>query len=145
MVGLRIALVALFFVAGAGAFAQVTSPLAGGATTVSGVVVTASRADLLGKAVTASQGSVTSEALKLRPAYRVGELLESVPGLVVTLHSGEGKAPQYLARGFNLDHGTDIANFIDDIPINRPTNAHGQGYADLNFIIPQVLDGLEYT
>ncbi len=88
---------------------------------------------------------MTQEELRLRPAYRVGELLESVPGLVVTLHSGEGKAPQYLARGFNLDHGTDIANFVDDMPVNRPTNAHGQGYADLNFIIPETLAGLEYT
>ncbi len=109
------------------------------------VVVTASRADLLGKAVTASQGSVTKEELQLRPAYRVGQLLETVPGLVVTVHSGEGKAYQYLLRGFNLDHGTDIANFVDDIPVNRPTNAHGQGYSDLNFVIPQVLDGLDYT
>jgi outer membrane receptor for Fe3+-dicitrate len=109
------------------------------------IVVTASRLDLLGKVITASQGSVTQEELSLRPAYRVGQLLESVPGLVVTLHSGEGKAPQYLARGFNLDHGTDIANFIDDIPINRSTNAHGQGYSDLNFIIPQTLAGLDYT
>jgi outer membrane receptor protein involved in Fe transport len=109
------------------------------------VIVTASRAELLGKAVTASQGTVTKEELQLRPAYRVGQLLETVPGLVVTVHSGEGKAYQYLLRGFNLDHGTDIANFIDDIPINRPTNAHGQGYSDLNFVIPQVLDGLDYT
>ena len=114
-------------------------------TAVSEVVVTASRTDLLGKAMTASQGSVTKEELQLRPAYRVGQLLETVPGLVVTVHSGEGKAYQYLLRGFNLDHGTDIANFIDDIPINRPTNAHGQGYSDLNFVIPQVLEGLDYT
>lgn len=116
-----------------------------GGTTVSSVVVTASRADLLGKAVTASQGAVTQEELDLRPSYRVGQLLESVPGLVVTVHSGEGKANQYLLRGFNLDHGTDIANFIDDIPINRPTNAHGQGYSDLNFIVPLALAGLDYT
>lgn len=109
------------------------------------IVVTASRADLLGVATTASQGSITKEELKIRPAYRVGELLESVPGLVVTVHSGEGKANQFLARGFNLDHGTDIANFIDDIPINRPTDTHGEGYSDLNFLIPEVLDGLEYT
>lgn len=115
------------------------------AVSLSEVVVTASRVDLLSQARTASQGTVTAEELKLRPAYRVGQLLESVPGLVVTLHSGEGKAPQYLARGFNLDHGTDIANFIDDVPINRPTNAHGQGYSDLNFIIPQVLGGLDYA
>jgi len=113
--------------------------------TLSQVVVTASRADLLGKAIAASEGSVTKQELDLRPAYRVGQLLESVPGLVVTIHSGEGKAPQYLARGFNLDHGTDIANFIDDMPINRPTNAHGQGYSDLNFVIAQTLEGIDYT
>lgn len=109
------------------------------------IVVTASRIDLLGTATTASQGVITREEVKLRPAYRVGELLESVPGLVVTVHSGEGKANQFLARGFNLDHGTDIANFIDGVPINRPTDTHGEGYSDLNFLIPEALDGLEYT
>jgi outer membrane receptor protein involved in Fe transport len=152
----RIGLAGLFSTMSALALAQATRPPTvplhaartndrNDATTVSGVVVTTSRADLLGRAVTASEGKVTDEELKLRPAYRVGQLLESVPGLVVTAHSGEGKAYQYLSRGFNLDHGTDIANFIDDIPINRPTNAHGQGYSDLNFIIPEVLGGLEYS
>ncbi len=109
------------------------------------IVVTASRADLLGIATTASQGRITAQELKLRPAYRVGELLENVPGLVVTVHSGEGKSNQFLARGFNLDHGTDIANFIDDIPVNRPTDTHDEGDSDLNFLIPEVLDGLEYS
>ena len=112
---------------------------------VAEVVVTASRFDLIGRAVTASQGSVTRQELQLRPAYRVGQVLESVPGLVVTVHSGEGKANQFLARGFNLDHGTDIAVDIEEVPVNRPTNAHGQGYSDLNFIIPEVLSGLDYT
>ena len=119
--------------------------LASGARPIAEVVVTASRADLLGVAITASQGSVTEEELKLRPAYRVAQILESVPGLVVTIHSGEGKAYQYLLRGFNLDHGTDIANFIDDVPINRPTNAHGQGYSDQNFVMPELLSGLDFT
>jgi outer membrane receptor protein involved in Fe transport len=109
------------------------------------VTITSSRLNLLGTATTASQGSVTGQELDLRPAYRVGQLLESVPGLVVTVHSGEGKANQYLARGFNLDHGTDIANFVDDMPVNRPTNAHGQGYSDLNFIMPEMSSGLDYT
>ncbi|HTY93368.1 MAG TPA: TonB-dependent receptor [Steroidobacteraceae bacterium] len=109
------------------------------------VVVTASHVSLLGVATTASQGSVTEQELELRPVYRVGQLLESVPGLVVTVHSGEGKANQYLARGFNLDHGTDIANFVDDMPVNRPTNTHGQGYSDLNFIMPELANGLDYT
>lgn len=112
---------------------------------VSEVVVTASRLGLFGQATAASTGVTTHTELDLRPARRVGQLLESIPGLVVTIHSGEGKAPQYLARGFNLDHGTDIANFIDDVPINRPTNAHGQGYSDLNFVIPEILDRVEYT
>ncbi|HEY6922755.1 MAG TPA: TonB-dependent receptor, partial [Steroidobacteraceae bacterium] len=112
---------------------------------LSEVVITTSRLNLLGTATTASQGSVTEQELDLRPAYRVGQLLESVPGLVVTVHSGEGKANQYLARGFNLDHGTDIAHFVDDMPVNRPTNTHGQGYSDLNFIMPELANGLDYT
>ena len=112
---------------------------------VSEVVVTASRVDLLGAAATASQGTVTQTELSLRPIYRVGQLLESTPGLVVTAHSGEGKANQYLVRGFNLDHGTDIANFVDDMPVNRPTNTHGQGYSDVNFEIPELAQGLDYT
>ena len=109
------------------------------------IVVTASRLELIGRASTASQGTVTKKELQLRPVYRVGQLLETVPGLVVSIHSGEGKAPQFLARGFNLDHGTDLANFVDDIPINRPTNTHGQGYSDLNFLIPETFEGLDYT
>jgi hypothetical protein len=112
---------------------------------VSSVVVTASRVNLLGVAQTASQGSVTQKELELRPVYRVGQLLETTPGLVVTVHSGEGKANQYLVRGYNLDHGTDIANFVDDMPVNRPTNTHGQGYSDVNFIVPDMASGLDYT
>jgi outer membrane receptor protein involved in Fe transport len=113
--------------------------------TIEQILVTASRLNLLGRASTASQGSITKKELALRPVYRVGQLLETVPGLVVSIHSGEGKAPQYLARGFNLDHGTDLADFIDDMPINRSTNTHGQGYSDLNFLIPEMFDGLDYT
>ncbi len=109
------------------------------------IVVTASRRDLIGSAQTASQGSVTQEELQLRPVYRVGQLLESVPGLIVTVHSGEAKAYQYILRGVNLDHGIDFANFVDDMPVNRPSNAHGQGYSDLNFVIPQLLAGVDYT
>ena len=114
-------------------------------TTVSEVVVTASRADLLTKAATASQGSVTRKEVELRPVYRIGQVYESLPGLVVTVHSGEGKANQYLLRGFNLDHGTDFASFIDGMPINRPTNTHGQGYSDQNFIMPEIIASLDYT
>ena len=113
---------------------------------VSEVVVTAaSHLNLMGVAATASQGSITQEELQLRPVYRVGQLLETTPGLVVTVHSGEGKAQQYLLRGFNLDHGTDIGNFVDDMPVNRPSNAHGQGYSDANFMLPEVTNGLDFT
>jgi hypothetical protein len=112
---------------------------------VSEVVVTASRVDLLGSAMTASQGSVTRAEIDLRPAYRIGQIYESLPGLVVTVHSGEGKANQYLLRGFNLDHGSDFASFVDDMPVNRPTNAHGQGYSDQNFLMPQIVSGVDFT
>ena len=109
------------------------------------IVVTASRPDMLGKASTASMGVISREEVTLRPVYRAAELFEAVPGLVVTIHSGEGKAQQYLIRGYNLDHGTDFASFVDDMPVNRPTNAHGQGYSDLNFLMPQTVSGLDYT
>ena len=109
------------------------------------IVVTASRADMLGTATTASQGKITQTEIELRPIVRPGQLFESIPGLVVTIHSGEGKANQYLIRGFNLDHGTDFANFVDDMPVNRPTNTHGQGYSDLAFLMPQIVSGIDYT
>jgi outer membrane receptor protein involved in Fe transport len=111
---------------------------------IENIVVTNSRENLIGQASAASLGSITQEEIALRPVYRVGQLLESM-GLVVTVHSGEGKANQYLMRGFNLDHGTDIANFFDDMPVNRPTNAHGEGYSDLNFVMPQILQGIDFT
>ena len=97
-------------------------------TPVEEVTVTASRQNLISIAKTASEGAVTQEELQLRPVYRVGQLLETVPGLVVTIHSGEGKANQYLLRGVNLDHGIDFANFIDDMPINRPSNKIGRAH-----------------
>jgi outer membrane receptor protein involved in Fe transport len=109
------------------------------------ITVTVSRKNLIGKAITASQGVVTKEELILRPAYRVGQLEEAVPGLQVTVHSGEGKANQYFLRGYNLDHGTDLANFIDDMPVNRPTNAHGQGYSDINFFMAPLFGSIDYT
>jgi outer membrane receptor protein involved in Fe transport len=109
------------------------------------ITVTASRLDLLGKAATASQGTITAKEVELRPIYRPSQLFEAIPGLVVTIHSGEGKAQQYLIRGYNLDHGTDFASFVDDMPVNRPTNTHGQGYSDLNFLIPQIVSGIDYT
>jgi hypothetical protein len=109
------------------------------------VTVSATRLSLIGTATTASEGVVDASELALTPAFRPGQLLETVPGLVVTVHSGEGKANQYLMRGYNLDHGTDLATFVDGIPVNEPSHAHGQGYTDLNFLIPELAGGLNYT
>jgi hypothetical protein len=109
------------------------------------ITVTAERLGLLGTASTASEGIVGFQELQLAPVYRPGQLLETVPGLIVTLHSGEGKANQFLLRGYNLDHGTDLAVSVDGMPVNQPTHAHGQGYTDLNFMIPELTEGLGYT
>ena len=80
----------------------------------------------------------------MRPVLRTGELLEVVPGLIVTQHSGDGKANQYFLRGFNLDHGTDLATSVDGVPVNMPTHGHGQGYTDINFVIPELVQSIEY-
>ncbi|MBB3859373.1 hypothetical protein GGQ88_000613 [Novosphingobium hassiacum] len=109
------------------------------------IVVTASKLDVIGIAATSSEGSITRQEVEQRPAYRVGQYLESIPGLAVTSHSGEGKANQYLLRGFNLDHGTDFATWVDGMPVNQRTHAHGQGYTDVNFLLPEVIGGINYT
>jgi outer membrane receptor protein involved in Fe transport len=111
---------------------------------LSEVVVTAQRHELIGQVESSSQGIVTLAQLETRPVLRTGELLETVPGLVVTQHSGDGKANQYFLRGFNLDHGTDLATSVDGIPVNMHTHGHGQGYTDINFVIPELLDRIEY-
>lgn len=103
-----------------------------------------SHVDLAGVADSSSMGVVTPERLENRPVLRVGEVLETVPGFIVTQHSGGGKANQYFCRGFNIDHGTDFATTIDGIPINLPTHAHGQGYSDANFLIPELVSGIQY-
>ncbi len=90
----------------------------------------------------ASQTTATGEELNARPVTRPGEVLEAVPGLIVTQHSGEGKANQYFLRGYNLDHGTDLAITVDDVPVNMRTHAHGQGYADLNWLMPETINSL---
>jgi len=92
----------------------------------------------------ASQGSVTGDYINLRPVLRPGEVLEYVPGMVVTQHSGDGKANQYFLRGYNLDHGTDFATTVDGVPVNMPTHAHGQGYMDLNFLIPELIERMDF-
>ncbi|MBQ1764937.1 MAG: TonB-dependent receptor [Aquincola sp.] len=98
----------------------------------------------VGSSDAASQGVIRAELLKSRPALRPGEVLEFVPGLIVTQHSGDGKANQYFLRGFNLDHGTDFATTVNGLPVNMPSHGHGQGYSDLNFLIPELVQRVEY-
>lgn len=92
----------------------------------------------------ASSGDVSAEEIQSQPLLRPAAILENVPGLIVTQHSGEGKANQYFLRAFNLDHGTDLATEVDNMPVNFPTHAHGQGYTDLNFLIPELVSDLHF-
>src|SRR2546423_15029534 len=109
------------------------------------VEVIATRAPAgLGTAEAASEGQVSPERIEARPVYRPGEVLEAVPGLIITQHSGEGKANQNFLRGLNLDTGTDFAIYVDGMPINMPTHGHGQGYADINWLMPELLGGVIY-
>jgi outer membrane receptor protein involved in Fe transport len=108
------------------------------------LIVTGKAESLIGEASSASKGQANAKELEERPYLRRGELLEAVPGVVITQHSGDGKANQYFVRGFNLDHGTDFAVAMDGQPVNFVTHAHGQGYADLNPIIPEMVAGLDY-
>src|SRR5262245_35197633 len=101
--------------------------------------------DLVGIASSASQGAITAKQLDVRPFMRQGEVLETVPGVIITQHSGEGKANQYFLRGFNLDHGSDFAMTVAGTPVNMPTHAHSQGYSDLNFLIPELVAGVQYS
>lgn len=109
------------------------------------IIVTGRAADLIGVAQSASEGQTSKVDLDDRPIQRVGELLETIPGLIATQHSGGGKANQYFLRGFNLDHGTDFATFIDGVPVNMRTHGHGQGYTDINFIIPEFVESIDYS
>jgi hypothetical protein len=98
----------------------------------------------VGTSNAASQGYITPQLIEARPMLREGEVLEYIPGVIVTQHSGEGKANQYFLRGFNLDHGTDFRTTVDHVPVNLPTQAHGQGYSDLNFLIPELVSRVQY-
>jgi hypothetical protein len=99
---------------------------------------------LIGIAESATQGTVGASELQDRPILRSGEILEAVPGLIITQHAGGGKANQYFLRGFNLDHGTDFAVFLDDMPLNLPSHAHGEGYSDMNTVIPEFVQRVNY-
>jgi len=109
------------------------------------VKVLGRRLDLSGEARTASEGVVGQEDLALRPMLRPGDVLESIPGLIMTQHSGSGKGNQMFLRGFNLDHGTDFSTRVDGMPVNLPTHGHGQGYTDVNFLIPELIRTIEYV
>jgi TonB dependent receptor/TonB-dependent Receptor Plug Domain len=116
-----------------------------GKNTFSNLVDLADSLDTLtGMADASSQGVVSGKQLEFRRFLRPGDVAETVPGVIVSQHSGEGKANQYYLRGFNLDHGTDLAISVNDIPVNFPTHAHGQGYADLNFLIPELISAVQY-
>src|SRR5690242_10213813 len=98
----------------------------------------------VGTSDAASQGYVTPQLIEARPTLRPAEVLEFVPGVIVTQHSGDGKANQYFLRGFNLDHGTDFATSVDGMPVNMVSHAHGQGYSDLNWLMPELVDRIAY-
>ena len=109
------------------------------------IIVTGRATDLIGVAGSASEGVVGKVDLEDRPIQRIAELLEVIPGFIATQHSGGGKANQYFLRGFNLDHGTDFAAFHDGVPVNMRTHGHGQGFLDLAFIIPELVDTVSFA
>jgi hydrogenase/urease accessory protein HupE len=108
------------------------------------MLITGRSDSMVGVADSASQGTIGQDQLKDRPINRPGEILETVPGMIATQHSGEGKANQYFLRGFNLDHGTDFLTQIEGVPINQVSHSHGQGWTDTNFLIPELIETLDY-
>ena len=118
---------------------------AAGVQTLEAVEVTGNYDNSVGTWDAASQGAVNAKGIEERPMSRTGEVLETVPGMMVTQHSGDGKANQYFLRGYNLDHGTDFATWVAGMPVNMPTHAHGQGYTDLNFLIPELVSRIQYN
>ncbi|MGD2132952.1 MAG: TonB-dependent receptor [Maricaulaceae bacterium] len=128
------------------AAAQDEAAAQGGAATDNDTIIIFGRAvDLTGEAQSASEGVVGYGDFSLRPMLRPGELVEVIPGMIATQHSGGGKANQYFLRGFNLDHGTDFAGSIDGVPLNLRSHPHMNGYLDINFIIPEVIETVEFA
>jgi Carboxypeptidase regulatory-like domain/TonB-dependent Receptor Plug Domain len=125
---------------GAPAPVRISLAVGGGITTVE---VKSRADDLVGIATSAGQVTVGAEELETRPILRSGEILETLPGLIITQHAGGGKANQYFLRGFNLDHGTDFAIFLDGMPLNLPSHAHGEGYSDMNTVIPEFVQRVD--
>src|SRR5688572_32234750 len=136
--------VCAFVLAAAPALAQSDPPRDASADDTEEIVVRERSDSLVGSADAASAGTVGAEQLDLRTLSRPGEVLETVPGVIVTQHSGAGKANQFFLRGFNLDHGTDFATSIDGVPVNLPSHGHGQGYTDLNFLIPELVERVDF-
>ncbi|MFM1887581.1 MAG: hypothetical protein RL026_2738 [Pseudomonadota bacterium] len=125
--------------------AGITAPAPGPATEELTEVVIFGRAErLIGTAGAASEGVIAGADLAVRPLLRVAELLEAVPGMIAVQHSGTGKANQYFLRGFNLDHGTDFTTYVDDVPLNLRSHGHGQGYLDLNGLLPEIVQRLDF-
>ena len=138
-------ILALTLLLGLAAFSRAAFPAEGNDTgEIEELVVYGRAQQQLGVIQAASQGQVGYDDIQLPPLFRVGELVEAIPGMVATQHSGTGKANQYFARGFNLDHGTDFSVHADGVPINMRTHGHGQGYLDLNFIIPELVQTTTY-
>ena len=121
-----------------------STPVLAHAQEVEAISVWGRRANDLGRATSASEGRVSYSDFAVRPLLRPGELIEAVPGLAATQHSGAGKANQYFLRGFNLDHGTDLAASLDGVPLNLPSHGHGQGYLDLNFLTPEFVHDIGF-
>src|SRR5208282_354569 len=154
LVTARLVAMILAFLVGSSAFAQQTTntPVAASApgstnanpTMLPTVVVEGRQDSLLGIADSAGQGTTGAAQLADRPILRSGEIMETVPGVIITQHAGGGKANQYFLRGFNLDHGTDFATYLDGMPLNLPSHAHGEGYSDMNTVIPELVERVDY-
>jgi outer membrane receptor protein involved in Fe transport len=141
LASLTVALAALAPFAGR---AQPPQNAAAGEDEVEEIIVFGRSLELVGSAEAASEGTVAGADLLVRPMLRVAELLEAVPGMVAVQHSGSGKANQYFLRGFNLDHGTDFTTILDGVPLNLRTHGHGQGYLDINGMLPETVERIDY-
>jgi hypothetical protein len=119
-------------------------PAAANVTRLPTAVVEGRQDSMIGIASSATQGTVGAQEIADRPILRDGEIMETVPGMIITQHAGGGKANQYFLRGFNLDHGTDFATDLDGMPLNLPSHAHGEGYSDMNTVIPELVQRLDY-
>ncbi|MES2100379.1 MAG: TonB-dependent receptor [Pseudomonadota bacterium] len=139
-----LATAALLALAAGGSARAQTTPADTAVAQLAPITVFGNYDNAVGSADAASQGSVNATLIGSRPTLRPAELLEFVPGVIVTQHSGDGKANQYFLRGFNLDHGTDFATYVGGMPVNMPTHAHGHGYSDLNWLLPELVNRIAY-